>query len=40
MPLPPDGSVKTVEGAFIEGDDAEALRLGKFRRVEVMLVNY
>jgi len=33
-----DGSVKTVEGAFIEGDDAEALRLGKFRRVEVMLM--
>jgi len=35
-----DGSVKTVEGAFIEGDDAEALRQGKFRRVEVMLMNH
>ena len=32
-----DGSILTVEGADLEGVTAEALRLGRFRRVDVML---
>ncbi|MGZ5071460.1 MAG: hypothetical protein ACXV9U_18465 [Methylobacter sp.] len=32
-----DGSVQTVEGRHLEGQSAEALRLGQFRRVDVVL---
>jgi hypothetical protein len=33
----PDGSIQTVEGRHLQGRDAEALRLGQFRRVDVAL---
>jgi hypothetical protein len=32
-----DGSMQTVEGQHLEGQTAEALRLGQFRRVDVVL---
>jgi len=32
-----DGSMRTVEGPHLEGQTAEALRLGQFRRVDVVL---
>jgi hypothetical protein len=32
-----DGGLRTVEGRQLEGGDAEALRLGLFRRIEVVL---
>jgi len=32
-----DGSIQTVEGLHLEGQVAEALRLGQFRRVDVVL---
>ena len=34
-----DGTVQTVEGPHLEGPAAEALRLGHFRRVDVLLSN-
>ncbi|MCK9398321.1 MAG: hypothetical protein M0Q44_22390, partial [Methylobacter sp.] len=32
-----DGSMQTVEGRHLEGQAAEALRLGQFRRVDAVL---
>jgi hypothetical protein len=32
-----DGSMQTVEGLYLEGQAAEALRAGQFRRVDVVL---
>jgi hypothetical protein len=32
-----DGSTTTVEGAYLESPEAQALRLGRYRRVDVVL---